>query len=225
MPGGVETGWEASYQGRDGGRMRGPTTQRSRLAEVFLTTVQAAAAGRQTITSEELSRHAGHSSTQVRRDLQAIRAPAVRGVGYDVRRLLARLEALPGLSGRTVALVDGNGFGSALRQSALLARLGLRFEVVFEPGTPCEPRADGNPEALPMSRLPEEVAARGIEIAVLATPPAHLEEAYELLCKAGVRLVISFGEQLLERRPGVTVHYAHSVDRLLRAIALSTATR
>jgi NADH/NAD ratio-sensing transcriptional regulator Rex len=99
--------------------------------------------------------------------------------------------------------------------------------VVFEPEMAGGPAAsvNGDTEVLPLSRLPEEVAARGIDVAVLATPPEALEEAYERLCSAGVRLVISFGEQLLERRRGVTVHYAHSVDRLLRSIALSAAPR
>jgi redox-sensing transcriptional repressor len=223
----IETGNGASRLPRNGGRVRGPTTLRSRLAEVFLTAAQAAAAGRRTLTSEELSRHAGHSSTQVRRDLQAIGAAGTRGVGYDVRQLLGRLEALPGLRSRAVALVDGSGFGRALRESALLARLGLSFDVVFEPEMAGGPAAsvNGDTEVLPLSRLPEEVAARGIDVAVLATPPEALEEAYERLCSAGVRLVISFGEQLLERRRGVTVHYAHSVDRLLRSIALSAAPR
>jgi redox-sensing transcriptional repressor len=211
---------------QDGGRLRGPTTLRSRLAEVFLATAQAAAAGRETITSAELSRHAGHSSTQVRRDLQAIGAPATRGVGYDVRRLLARLETLPALRHRAIALVDGSGFGHALRESRLLTRLGLSFDVVFEPasaGGRAEATGSG-PDILPISRLPDEVAAREIDVAVLATPPEDAEEAYELLCRAGVQLVISFGDQLLERRRGVTVHYAHSADRLLRAVALSEAS-
>jgi NADH/NAD ratio-sensing transcriptional regulator Rex len=153
----AQTRRESADVVRNAGRERGPTTLRSRLAEVFLATAQAAAGGRERITSEELSRHAGHSSTQVRRDLQAIGAQGTRGIGYDVRGLLARLE----------------------------------------------------------------VASRGIDIAVLATPPAEVKEAYDLLCRAGVRLVISFGDQLLERRDGVAVHYAHSADRLFRAIALS----
>jgi redox-sensing transcriptional repressor len=216
----AQTGRESADVVRNAGRQRGPTTLRSRLAEVFLATAQAAAGGRERITSEELSRHAGHSSTQVRRDLQAIGAQGTRGIGYDVRGLLARLEELPGLRGRAMALVDGTGFGGALRRSALLARIGLRFDVVFDPETPSGAPAAGKPDVLPMSQLPEEVAGRGIDIAVLATPPAEVAEAYDLLCRAGVRLVISFGEQLLERRDGVTVHYAHSADRLLRAIAL-----
>jgi redox-sensing transcriptional repressor len=225
MSGMVEGRHGASRLERDGGRMRGPTTMRSRLAEVFLTTAQAAAAGRRTLTAEELSRQAGHSATQVRRDLQTIGAAGTRGVGYDVRQLLGRLEALPELRSRRVALVDGSGFGMALRESALLARLGVSFDLVFEPGAAGAPADRVNGDALPMSRLPAELAARGIDVAVLATRPEALEEAYELLCGAGVRLVISFGEQLLERRRGVTVHYAHSVDRLLRSIALSAAPR
>jgi redox-sensing transcriptional repressor len=207
---------------RAAGRQRGPTSLRSRLAEVFLATAQAAAAGRRTLTATELSRHAGHSATQVRRDLQAIRAAGTRGVGYDVRQLLGRLEELSDLNRRPVALVDGNGFGRTLRESTLLARLGVAFDVVFEPD-PGRGRgaASNGTETLPMSRLADEVGARGIDIAVLAAAPAAVQEAYEVLCGAGVRLVISFGEQLLERRRGVTVHYAHSADRLLRAIALS----
>jgi redox-sensing transcriptional repressor len=209
---------------RDAGRQRGPTTLRSRLAEVFLIAAQAAAVGRPVVTSSELSRHAGHSETQVRRDLRRVGASGKRGVGYDVGELLARLEERPVLSDRSVALVDGNGFGAALRESSLLKRLGVSFAVVFEP----RPAADGGGpegacEALSLSRLRQEVAARGIEIAVLATPPAAEEEAYEVLCEAGVRLVISFGEQLLERRRGVAVHYAHAADRMLRAVALQPA--
>ncbi|MGH2984774.1 MAG: hypothetical protein ACRDK5_11070 [Solirubrobacterales bacterium] len=173
------------------------------------------------LTSSELARHAGHSEAQVRRDLQAVGATGKRGVGYEVDRLLAQLESRQGPSGR-VALVGGNGFGTALLESPLLKTLGIEVAAVFQRDPPTG-RSGIEREILPLSRLGDEVSARKIEAAVLATPAGEIQEAYDAVCAAGVRLVVSFAGQLLEKRDGVAVYYAQAADRLLRAIALSSA--
>ena len=120
-----------------------------------------------------------------------------------------------------MALVGGDGFGAALLESALLRTLGIEVVAVFDRDPASSRRFGIGRKVLPLSRLGDEIAAAKIEAAVLATAASEVQEAYDAVCAARVRLVVSFASQLLERRDGVAVHYAHAADRLLRAIALS----
>jgi NADH/NAD ratio-sensing transcriptional regulator Rex len=183
--------------------------RRARLSRLLAAAAPAAAAGRRRVTSQELAHNTGIVASQVRRDLRRVGVPGKRGVGYSVRPLMLQLKAWLGAPAGRLALVGTDGLASDLLESGALAELGVEVACVFEERA----SANGNgarPQLghalLPFDSIEREVSERGIEAAVIATEPARAQDAYERLCSAGVRLVVSFADRLFDPRPGVAVH-------------------
>lgn len=204
-------------------------SHRARLSRLVAATAPAAAAGRRSVTSRELAHNTGLSHSQVRRDLRGAGAPGTAGVGYTVGPLLLRLHARLGAPSGRLALVGTQGFAPGLLESPALAELDIEVVCVFDdepsPGRRGAPHSCLGHRVLPFGAIEAEVSRHGLEAAVIATGSARAPEAYERLCAAGVRLVVSFAGGLLERRPGVVVHEVEPAVPLHQALSATLAGR
>ncbi len=158
------------------------------------------------ISSADLADRFDLSSAQIRKDLTQFGEFGVRGVGYDVSLLAARLHELLKLDGQHLLLVVGVGnLGSAL--SAYLGFNDSSFRVVA--GVDSDPSRIGSEVGTitvrPLDDLELIVAELGIDIGVLAIPPEAALDAYQRLVEAGVSSILNFVPVQLPVRRGVRV--------------------
>lgn len=85
------------------------------------------------VSSEELATASGVGSAKLRKDLSFLGPNGVRGVGYDVTRLRARIESALGLDrGHRVVLVGIGNLGRALAGYGGFDRRGFSMVGLFD---------------------------------------------------------------------------------------------
>lgn len=147
-------------------------------------------------SSGELARAAGVNSSILRKDLSHVGANGVRGVGYDVGRLTARISmALHTDSVHTVALAGAGRLGHALLAHTGFGR-GFRVAALFDD----DPRllgtalVAGGPRIAPLADIESVCGASDsppIEVAVVATADADAQRTFDAFAAVGVRQILN----------------------------------
>ncbi len=161
-------------------------------------------------SSVQLATAAGVNSSILRKDLSHVGANGVRGVGYDVGRLTARIKlALHTDSTHTVALAGAGRLGRALIEHAGFGR-GFRIAAMFD----ADPRLigtiidDGGPTVAPLTAIVDVCAGRDaepIEIGVIATADPDAQTACDAFVEAGVRQLLNVTPTTLRTESDVVV--------------------
>jgi redox-sensing transcriptional repressor len=162
--------------------------------------------GVETTSSEELATMAGVGPAQLRRDLSWLGSNGVRGVGYEVLRLRARVAEALGVGADLPVVIVGIGhLGHAL--AGYLRSEGFAYRVAA--------LVDANPDVIGTTvaglvveddrRLADVVQREGAVLAVLATPVDVAQEVCDRLVAAGVRGILTFTPVSLRVPQGVTV--------------------
>ncbi|MEE4025828.1 redox-sensing transcriptional repressor Rex [Gordonia sp. PKS22-38] len=161
-------------------------------------------------SSGQLATAAGVNSSILRKDLSHVGANGVRGVGYDVGRLTARIAmVLHTDSTHTVALAGAGRLGRALLAHAGFDR-GFRVAAMFDAdpdivGTVVEP---GGPTVAPLAAIADVCAGRDvepIEIGVIATAEDDAQAACEAFVGVGVRQLLNVTPTTLNTDSDVVV--------------------
>lgn len=178
----------------------------ARLAVYLRVLTVMAGEGRTTVSSEELAAAAGVNSAKLRKDLSYIGSSGVRGVGYDVGRLIEQVEATLGLThAHAVALVGVGNLGHALAGYGGFAERGFPVTALFD----VDPALVGTTIAGSVVRHTDEIvrvcAERGVTIGVVATPAEVAQEACDRLVDAGVRSILNFAPTVVSVPVGVEV--------------------
>lgn len=177
------------------------------------------AQGVELVSSRELAERTGATSAQVRKDLSLFGSFGKRGRGYDVSDLADTLEGILGLS-RTwrVGLVGVGKIGAALLGYGDLARRGFKVVAAFD----VEPGKIGRElfgvRVEPLSDLARVVREKGVEIAIVATPPEAAADVARRLASAGVGAILNFAPTEIQRVDDVPVR---TVDVVLELEGLS----
>lgn len=177
-----------------------------RLPRYLQVLVEAAEAGRATVSSDELAQGAGLTSAIVRKDVSYLGTLGTRGVGYAVSDLAAEISAVLGITvDRNVVIVGIGNLGRALASYGGFSRRGFRTVALL----------DADPEVIgtrvedhrveDVAALPQLVVERDVQLAVLATPAVHTPAAAAALIDAGVRALLNFAPVHLEVPDDVTV--------------------
>ncbi|CAM3987572.1 redox-sensing transcriptional repressor Rex [Nocardia ninae] len=170
-----------------------PQATVARLATYLRVLATLADEGVAIVSSEELAVAAGVNSAKLRKDLSFLGPNGVRGVGYDVARLRARIEDVLGLSqGHRVVLVGAGNLGRALVGYGGFQRRGFTVVGIF----------DNHPEVIGLSvaglvvrdvaGLAEAVEALEPTIAVITVPDDAAQDACDRLVAAGLQSILSF---------------------------------
>lgn len=165
-----------------------------------------AADGVTTVSSEVLAAVAGVGSAKLRKDLSFLGSQGTRGVGYDVPRLVARLELTLGLDrAHSVALVGAGNLGRALVGYDGFSRRGFRVAALFDR----DPARIGSlVRGVPVHHvdaLPSVCDQLGVSIGVVATPAESAQHVCDQLVAAGVTCVLNFAPTMLVTPPHVEV--------------------
>ncbi len=178
-------------------------------------------------SSTQLATAAGVNSSILRKDLSHVGASGVRGVGYDVGRLTARISmTLRTDSTHTVALAGAGTLGRALLAHAGLGR-GFRVAALFDAdpalvGTRLS--ADSGPVE-PLEAI-ERICGdidHPIEIGVIATDDDQAQNACEAFLASGIRQILNVTPVTLSVESDVVIR---QVDLALELQVLAfTASR
>ncbi|MFC8042479.1 redox-sensing transcriptional repressor Rex [Nocardia sp. NPDC057353] len=194
-PGGVSGG---ALRGPDGsrpgdGRKDIPQATVARLATYLRVLAGIADEGVAIVSSEELAVAAGVNSAKLRKDLSFLGPNGVRGVGYDVGKLRARIEDVLGLAeGHRVVLVGAGNLGRALVGYGGFRRRGFSVVGIFD----SDPRLVGAEVAgltvADVAHLADQVGALAPTIAVIAVPDDAAQVVCDRLVAAGLHAILSF---------------------------------
>ncbi len=158
------------------------------------------------VSSEELASAAGVGSAMLRKDLSFLGPNGVRGVGYDVTRLRARIESALGLDREhRVVLVGVGSLGQALARYGGFGRRGFTMVGLFD----SDPERIGTVVDDLTVRDAAELGAAchqlGATIGVVATPDVAAQQVCDDLVGAGVRCILSFASSAVQVPPHVEV--------------------
>jgi redox-sensing transcriptional repressor len=160
---------------------------------------QARSIGLTVVNSLSLAQMAGTNAAQVRKDLSYLGELGIRGIGYDVATLSAHISDVLGLTqSRRVAIVGFGRLGSALVAYPRFAERGFVFAAAFDVNPARVGLRVGEIVVSPIDDIETELAARGIEIAMLATPSQVAQEMAERIVAGGVRAILDFTSSRLE---------------------------
>lgn len=182
---------------------------------------EAADAGAETLSSEELARRAGTTSAQVRKDLSSFGSFGKRGLGYSVADLLHQLRDILGLDRSwRVALVGAGKIGSALFSYRDFQRRGFQILAVFD----ADPRKVGESWGTLRVRgdaeLERALREKGIEIVIVAVPGEAAQSVVDRVIAAGVHGILNFAPVRLRVPPEVALR---NVDMTVELEGLSFA--
>ncbi|MEE2775421.1 MAG: redox-sensing transcriptional repressor Rex [Acidobacteriota bacterium] len=160
--------------------------------------------GYETVSSRELADRFHLSSAQIRKDLAQFGDFGIRGVGYQIEPLVARLHSLLGLDQKHPIVIVGMGaLGNAL--AGYIHFNDDSFEVVT--GFDSDPAKIGTEQrGIPIKNVAligSEIADPGATIAVLTVPAASAATCYDALVAAGVRAILNFAPVPLPDRETV----------------------
>ena len=165
------------------------------------------AEGVDTISSPGLALRLGVNAAQIRKDLAHLGEFGVRGVGYHVPDLRARLGSILGLDRvRVVVIVGAGHLGQALADSKNFNGESFRVGALFDvDGRKVGGKSRSGVPIRHAETLRESVAELGAEIGILAVPPESAEGAARVLAEAGVRGILNFAPVTVGPFTGATV--------------------
>lgn len=207
-----------------------PEATVQRLPRYLQVLVEAADAGRATISSEELAQGAGLTSAVVRKDVSYLGTHGTRGVGYAVSELATEISAVLGITvDRNVVILGIGNLGRALASYGGFHRRGFRTVALLDADPATVGQRVGEHEVEHVDALATIVAERDVQLAVLATPAAATPAAAAALIDAGVRALLNFAPVHLEVPDHVTVRTVDLSTELqvlsfYEQVATSTAT-
>ena len=150
--------------------------------------------GTELISSERLAALCNVNPAQVRKDLSYFGEFGVRGIGYNVRDLLAEIRKIL-VSDRDwkLAIAGVGNMGKALVENVNLLKRGYRFVAAFD----SDPKRIGKKlqsglTIQPLTSIGLSKEELGFEIGVITTGPAYAQSAADMLVRAGVRAVLNF---------------------------------
>ena len=187
------------------GGVAAPTSERLSLVLRGLRALEAQ--GVHTVSSYQLAERFGMNPAQIRKDLAQFGEFGVRGVGYRVADLKAKLKQLMGLEKtRTVVIAGAGNLGQALADSRNFNVDGFKVAALFDvDGRKIGGHSRTGVPILDMKTLPASVTSMKAEIGVLAVPAEGALEVARLLAGAGVPAILNFAPVSVPETEGTFV--------------------
>lgn len=157
-------------------------------------------------SSTELAERFHLSASQIRKDLAQLGELGVRGVGYPVELLAARLRSELGLDHCHGLVIVGIGnLGTALASFPGFDSDGFRIVGLFDRDRKKTGRQVGQQVVRAISELPAVVRQTGAVLGLLTVPEAAAQRTHDLLVAAGIRAILNFAPRRLQSPQGVRV--------------------
>lgn len=175
--------------------------------------------GSQTVSSARLSELAEVNAAQIRRDLAYFGQFGKRGVGYDVPLLIERIQRILGSDHvQRIAIVGAGNLGSAIAQYDGLRARGFVVAALFDADSRKVGTRVGDLIVRPIEELARVVAEQSIPFGVIAVPSESAQEVADLLCAAGIRVILNYSTAFVHVPGEVTLHNTDPVRELLHTL-------
>lgn len=174
---------------------------------------------RVTISSEQLAEASGANAANVRRDLLYLDFHGMRGVGYSIEELRARIRDELGISRRrNVAIVGAGNLGRALANYGGLARRGFDVAAIYDRDLEKVGTTIGGLVIQPIDGLANDLVNGLFDMAILAVPGNSAQQVANELAKWGVASILNFAPVRVEVPDSV---YVRQVDLSMELQVLS----
>ena len=134
------------------------------------------------VSSEEIAQKLGITSSQLRKDLSYFGGLGIRGAGYDVSYLLAKIKEILGMDKkRRLAIIGAGKLGIALAGYTGFRQHGLEVVALFEKD---DTKLGQTKEKIPifhLSELSDQKVKLGMDIAALAVPASEAQDVADLV--------------------------------------------
>jgi redox-sensing transcriptional repressor len=190
-----------------------PAATVPRLSQYLRQLQEIQSRGTTTVSSRQLAHEVGTNPAQIRKDLSYFGEFGIRGVGYDVNRLITELKKCLGLNRSWNVIIIGSGkLGTALALYRGFQKQGFTLVGMFDadPGVVGTDRGAG--PVLPIDELEQFLQGNEVHIAIITTPSAAAQEVIDRVVAAGVPAVLNFAP----------VRAASDEPVILRQVDLST---
>jgi len=175
--------------------------------------------GCQTVSSARLSELAEVNAAQIRRDLAYFGSFGRRGVGYEISTLTDRLQHILGSDhAHRIAILGAGNLGSAVAGYDGLRARGFIVAGIFDSDSRKVGQRIGDLIVRPLSDLQRVVAEQGIRFGVIAVPPESAQAAADLLCGAGVRVLLNYSPAFVAVAEDVTLHNTDPISEMLHTL-------
>lgn len=150
-------------------------------------------AGKDKVSSTELSEAVQVDSATIRRDFSYFGELGKRGYGYDVEKLVDFFAKTLNEDELTnVALIGVGNLGSALLKYRFHKSNSIRISAAFDVKEDLVGRiVDGIP-VYPMSDMVEQIRLQQIEVAILTVPTDSAQRVTDQLVEAGIKGIMNF---------------------------------
>jgi redox-sensing transcriptional repressor len=172
-------------------------------------------AGKQKVSSTELSEAVQVDSATIRRDFSYFGELGKRGYGYDVEDLMNFFaKTLSDDELTNVALIGVGNLGSALLKYKFHQSNSIRVSCAFDVNKEIVGRiVDGIP-VYPMDDMIEQIALQQIEVAILTVPAERAQQVTTDLGKAGIKGILNFTPARLSAPTNVLVQNVDLTNEL-----------
>lgn len=152
-----------------------------------------------TISSGEIAKGVGVSPAQVRKDLAYFGEFGTRGVGYNVKDLIHYILKILGLTKPwPVVLVGAGNLGTALCTYRGFKDRGFNIVGVFDNDLTKIGKRIQDLEVLPLEDLTEVTEKYDIRLGIIAVPEIAVQDVADILVKAGIQALLTFGPVVLD---------------------------
>ena len=167
-----------------------------------------AAAGIETVSSQELAEQFNLNSAQIRKDLGYFGEFGVRGTGYYINDLRAHLTKILGLDKpHRVGIIGSGRLGTALANYNGLEKSNFSVVALFDndPNKIGERVGHDRIPVFDVKKISKVVRDEEIDVAVIAVPARAAQRVLNQVMAAGVKAVLNFAPAPLKARLGVKV--------------------
>ena len=193
------------------------TTDVSRAAlgriPVYLKFIESLPQDVETVSATTIAKALGFGEVQVRKDLASVSSSGKPKVGYNVKDLIAELEAFLGYNDIDNAVIVGAGsLGKALLNYSGFKAYGLNIIAAFDL---CEePTEFQGKTVFPIAQLGSFCRKVNVHIGIITVPASSAQEICDLLVESGIRAIWNFAPVHLVVPDGILVQNENMASSL-----------
>ena len=166
-----------------------------------------------TISATAIAEALSLNDVQVRKDLASVSSSGKPKVGYNVKDLIAELEAFLGYNDIDNAVIVGAGsLGKALLNYSGFKAYGLNIIAAFDL---CEePTEFQGKTVFPIAQLGSFCRKVNVHIGIITVPASSAQEICDLLVESGIRAIWNFAPVHLVVPDGILVQNENMASSL-----------
>lgn len=174
-------------------------------------------AGEERISSSELGRQMGLTSSQIRQDFSCFGEFGQQGYGYNIQALRSEIAQILGMDrAYSVILIGAGRIGQSLIENFNFARYGFRLLGAFEIRKELVGTKIADITIADAETQATFIKEHSVDIAILSINRDHAQAVANELIESGVRAIWNFTEAELDPGDsGVVIENIHFSDSLL----------